>query len=111
MVWQLAMGRVGAENCVVAGQAAFRYSLMSPPQRAVLTTWRCPSGWSAASVATGGRWSSERWGRCVSFYVKRGVGFVSWRSCWRCVQMRSEMRRLSARVASRLVLPRCKQRW
>ena len=56
---------VGAENCVVAGQAAFRYSLMSPPQRAVLTTWRCLSGWSAASVATGGRWSSERWGRCV----------------------------------------------
>ena len=47
--------RVGAENCVVAGQAAFRYSLMSPPQRAVLTTSRCPSGWSAASVATGGR--------------------------------------------------------
>ena len=46
---------VGAENCVVAGQAAFRYSLMSPPQRAVLTTWRCPSGWSAASMATGGR--------------------------------------------------------
>ena len=31
---------VGAENCVVSGQAAFRYSLMSPPQRAVLTTWR-----------------------------------------------------------------------
>ena len=29
---------VGAENCAVAGQAAFRYSLMSPPQRAVLTT-------------------------------------------------------------------------
>ena len=57
--------RVGAENCVVAGQAAFRYSLMSPPQRAVLTTWRCPPGWSAASVATGGSWSSERWGRCV----------------------------------------------
>ena len=56
---------VGAENCVVAGQAAFRYSLMSPPQRAVLTTWRCLSGWSAASVATGGRWLSERWGRCV----------------------------------------------
>ena len=57
--------RVGAENCVVAGQAAFRYSLMSPPQRAVLTTWRCLSGWSAASAATGGRWLSERWGRCV----------------------------------------------
>ena len=34
--------RVGAQNCVVAGQAAFRYSLMSPPQRAVLTTWRYP---------------------------------------------------------------------
>ena len=31
---------VGAGNCVVAGQAAFRYSLMSPSQRAVLTTWR-----------------------------------------------------------------------
>ena len=31
---------VGVENCVVAGQAAFRYSLMSPPQRAVFTTWR-----------------------------------------------------------------------
>ena len=46
---------VGVENGVVAGQAAFRYSLMSPPQRAVLTTWRCLSGWSAASVATGGR--------------------------------------------------------
>ena len=46
---------VRAENCVVAGQAAFRYSLMSPPQRAVFTTWRCLSGWSAASVATGGR--------------------------------------------------------
>ena len=46
---------VGAGNCVVGGQAAFRYSLMSPPQRAVLTTWRCLSGWSAAAVATGGR--------------------------------------------------------
>ena len=31
---------------VVAGQAAFRYSLMSPSQRAVFTTWRCLSGWS-----------------------------------------------------------------
>ena len=50
---------------VVAGQAAFRYSLMSPPQRAVFTTWRCLSGWSEGSVATGGSWSSERWGRCV----------------------------------------------
>ena len=49
------VARVGAENCVVAGQAAFRYSLMSPPQRAVLTTWRCLSGWSGGSVATGGR--------------------------------------------------------
>ncbi len=29
---------VGAGNCVVAGQAAFRYSLMSPSQRAVFTT-------------------------------------------------------------------------
>ena len=48
-------GPVGAENCVVAGQAAFRYSLMSPPQRAVLTTWRCLSGWSGGLVATGGR--------------------------------------------------------
>ena len=48
-------GLVGAENCVVAGQAAFRYSLMSPPQRAVLTTWRCLSGWSGGSVATGDR--------------------------------------------------------
>ena len=37
--------RVGAQNCVVAGQGAFRYSLMSPPQRAVLTTWRCPGEW------------------------------------------------------------------
>ena len=58
-------GRVGAGNCVVAGQAAFRYSLMSPSQRAVLRTWRCLSGWSGGSVATGGCWSSERWGRCV----------------------------------------------
>ena len=54
--------RVGAENCVVAGQAAFRYSLVSPPQRPVLTTRGCLSGWSGGSVATGGRWSSERWG-------------------------------------------------
>ena len=30
---------VGAQNRVVAGQAAFRYSLMSPPQRAVFTIW------------------------------------------------------------------------
>ena len=37
----LGLEGVGAENCVVAGQAAFRYSLMSPPQRAVLATWRC----------------------------------------------------------------------
>ncbi len=51
----VASARCGCRNCVVAGQAAFRYSLMSPPQRAVLTTWRCLSGWSAASVATGGR--------------------------------------------------------
>ena len=65
MVWQLAMGRVGAGNCVVAGQAAFRYSLMSSSQRAVFTTWRCLCGWSEGSVATGGRWSSGRWGRCV----------------------------------------------
>ena len=56
---------VGAPNCVVAGQAALRYSLMSSPQRAVFTTWRFPSGWSAASVATGGSWFSERWGRWV----------------------------------------------
>ena len=56
---------VGADNCVVAGQAAFRYSLMGPSQRAVFTAWRCLSGWSGGSVATGGRWSSERWGRCV----------------------------------------------
>ena len=56
---------VGAGNCVVSGQAAFRYSLTSPSQRAVFTTWRCLSGWSGGSVATGGRWSSERWGRCV----------------------------------------------
>ena len=46
---------VGARNRVVAGQAACLYSLMSPPQRAVFTTWRCLSGWSEGSVATGGR--------------------------------------------------------
>ena len=43
--------RVGAQNCVVAGQGAFRYSLMSPPQRAVLTTWRCPVGAGTPVVA------------------------------------------------------------
>ena len=52
---QIAKLPVGAENCVVSGQAAFRYSLMSPSQRAVFTTWRCLSGWSGGSVATGGR--------------------------------------------------------
>ncbi len=30
---------VGAEYCVVAGQAAFRYSWMSPSQRVDLMTW------------------------------------------------------------------------
>ena len=49
---------VGAQNWVVAGQAAFRYC---PPQRAVRMTWSCRSGWSGGSVVTGGRWSSERW--------------------------------------------------
>ena len=36
----VALDPVGAECCVVSGQAAFRYSLMSPPQRAVFTAWR-----------------------------------------------------------------------
>ena len=46
---------VGARNSAVAGQAAFRYSLMSPPQRAVFTTWRCLSGWSEGSVGASPR--------------------------------------------------------
>ena len=44
LVAQMVLEAVGAGNCVVAGQAAFRYSLVSPSQRAVLTTWRCPVG-------------------------------------------------------------------
>ena len=47
----------------------------------------------------------------VSSYVKQGSGLVCWRSAWRCVQTRSEMRRLRARMASRLVLPRSRHRW
>ena len=55
---------VGAENCVVSGQAAFRYSLMSPPQRAVLTTWRC-----AVWLVWCGRWR-----RVVAGRVNGGAG-------------------------------------
>ena len=59
---------VGARNGVVAGQAACLYSLMRPSQRVVRTT-RGGSGWSvvllSGVVCRGGRWFSERWGRCV----------------------------------------------
>ena len=79
---------VGAQYRVVAGQAACLYSLMRPWQRAVRTSRR-GSGWPvvllSGVVCRGGRWSSERWGRWVM--------------------------RLRARVASRFVLPRCRQRW
>jgi hypothetical protein len=48
---------VGAENCVVAGHAAFRYSLMSPSQRVDLTTRSRAGGACAVDSrsALGGR--------------------------------------------------------
>ncbi len=55
--------RVGAEYCVLPGQAAFLYSLMRPSHRADFMTRR----WGALTMgdaASGGRWSRERWGRC-----------------------------------------------
>ena len=59
---------VGAQNRVVAGQAACLYSLVRPSQRVVRTSRR-GSGWSvvllSGVVCRGGRWFSERWGRCV----------------------------------------------
>ena len=58
--------RVGAEYCVVAGQAAFRYSLMRPWHRVDLMT----RSWAGSALdegagGSGGCWSSERWGRWV----------------------------------------------
>ena len=59
---------VGAQNRVVAGQAACLYSLMRPSQRVVRTSRR-GNGWSvvllSGVVCRGGRWPSERWGRCM----------------------------------------------
>ncbi len=56
---------VGADYCVVPGLAAFRYSLMRPWQRVDFTTRRRRgSAGARASEASGGCWSSERWGRC-----------------------------------------------
>jgi len=54
---------VGAEYSVVAGQAAFRYSLTRPSQRVDFSTG---SGWlcCCSTPLAGGCWSSERWGRC-----------------------------------------------
>ena len=56
---------VGAEYCVVAGHAAFRYSWMSPWQRVDLMTRRLAgSAWGEGSGGSGGTWLRERWGRC-----------------------------------------------
>ena len=54
-------------------------------------------------------WRRRRFecGNCVSSYVKLGAGLGGWR--W--VQMRSEMRRLRARIASRWVFPRVMSFW
>ena len=59
---------VGARDCVVAGQAAFLYSLMSPSLRADLTIRGgagSGSGLACGLLACGGRWARERWGRWV----------------------------------------------
>ena len=57
---------VGARNCVVPGQAAFLYSLMSPSHRVDLMT----RSWAGSrpvldcgSCPSGGRWSRARCGR------------------------------------------------
>ena len=65
----------------------------------------------AVTRLLGGPASTGASHRVVSSYVKQGSGLVCWRSAWRCVQTRSEMRRLRARMASRLVLPRSRHRW
>jgi hypothetical protein len=56
---------VGAEYWVAAGQAVFRYWLMSPSHRLDFTTrkWRWITE-GGASVPSGGYRSMERWGRC-----------------------------------------------
>ena len=46
---------VGARNCVGAGQAALRYSLMSPPQRVVRTIRSCCPVAFGGCVGAGGR--------------------------------------------------------
>ncbi len=59
------VGGVGARNSVVAGQAACWYSWMSSSQRVDFTTRRWLGSARGCSVQSGGRWSSERWGRCA----------------------------------------------
>jgi len=55
---------VGLGNSVVAGQAAFWYSLMSPSHRSVRSTMTVAGGVSGGSSnGVGGRCSRERWGR------------------------------------------------
>ena len=87
---------VGAENCVVAGQAAFRYSLMSPPQRAC----GCPKMRSCALtvhdalhlgslwVAETRSWRAEQVRRCRSWVPC--VSFCTGCSCrshaWLCAR-------------------------
>ena len=56
---------VRAEYCVVAGQAAFRYSWMRPSHRVDLTIRSTAGSGSASGVGRGGRCSRERWGRWV----------------------------------------------
>ena len=60
---QLRVG-VGAENCVVAGQATFRYSWMSRHIESISEFENGGWAWSRRWAGSGARWSSERWGRC-----------------------------------------------
>ena len=56
-------GPVGLGNSVVAGQAAFLYSLMRQLHRVVRSGEMVASGADSAAPV-GGRWPSERCGRC-----------------------------------------------
>jgi hypothetical protein len=55
----------GARKVVAAGQAAYRYSLMTPPRTRVRRSRRLSRTWTVVGCwsAPGGSWLRARWGR------------------------------------------------
>ena len=114
-VCELLVGLGDVEVLGVDGEAGgpLRVHIRRRAPRPVLRVlWRAVVGQRRAAGGVGGpRCVRQGVEAGVSFYVKARVGLVFRRSVWRCVQMRSEMRRLRARMASRLVLPRSRCCW